>query len=182
MIDVHSSLIQTGVRVATPLALMVGLYLLFAGHNQPGGGFAAGLVFGAVVALRTVAGIRPPVTATATIAGGVLVVAAIAVLPVLVGNVLLDQWIWSVEFPVLGKIKTGTALVFDIGVTAIVVGLVVAVLDGLGGSVLGGTTLDRATLGGVESEVRPGTDPGLDPGGGSASDERVTTLIDGGAR
>ena len=36
---------------------MVGsLYLLFVGHNQPGGGFVGGIVAGAAVALRYVAG------------------------------------------------------------------------------------------------------------------------------
>ena len=29
--------------LATPLAMVVGIYLLFAGHDQPGGGFGAGL-------------------------------------------------------------------------------------------------------------------------------------------
>ena len=48
------------------LAVMVGsIYLLFAGHNQPGGGFVGGLVAGAAIALRYVAGgideVRPPV-------------------------------------------------------------------------------------------------------------------------
>ena len=47
-------------------AVMVGsLYLLFAGHNQPGGGFVGGIVAGAAVALRYVAGgideVRRPV-------------------------------------------------------------------------------------------------------------------------
>ena len=36
---------------------MVGsVYLLFAGHNQPGGGFVGGIVAGAAIALRYVAG------------------------------------------------------------------------------------------------------------------------------
>jgi hypothetical protein len=32
--------------------------------------------------------------------------------------------------PVLGTVKTGSALAFDLGVVAIVVGLIIAVLDG----------------------------------------------------
>ena len=36
---------------------MVGsLWLLFAGHNQPGGGFVGGIVAGAAVSLRYVSG------------------------------------------------------------------------------------------------------------------------------
>ena len=36
----------------TPIALVAAAYVLFAGHNQPGGGFAAGLMLGAVIVLR----------------------------------------------------------------------------------------------------------------------------------
>ena len=37
--------------------VMVGsIYLLFAGHNQPGGGFVGGLVAGAAISLRYIAG------------------------------------------------------------------------------------------------------------------------------
>ena len=39
-----------------PAVLVGSLYLLFAGHNQPGGGFVGGLVAGAAIALRYVAG------------------------------------------------------------------------------------------------------------------------------
>ncbi len=132
MISAQSAIVQTAVRAATPLALLVGTYLLFAGHNQPGGGFAGGLVFGAVVALRTVAGLQRPINVNRLIAAGVIIVVATAASSLLINGTLLDQQIESIELPVLGKIKAGSALPFDIGVTAIVIGLVVAVLDGLG--------------------------------------------------
>lgn len=131
MIASHSPIVTLGVRAATPLAILVGVYLLFAGHNNPGGGFAAGLVFGAVVTLRTVAGLQRPTHATGLLATGVAIVAAVAVAPLLWGDPLLDQAVISTEIPLLGKVKSGSALPFDIGVTAIVVGLVIALLDGL---------------------------------------------------
>ncbi|MEM7273193.1 MAG: MnhB domain-containing protein [Actinomycetota bacterium] len=132
MIREHSPVVELGVRAASPLAIMVGVYLLFAGHNNPGGGFAAGLVFGAVVALRTVAGLQRTDLALPLIAGGVIVAGLVAAAPLLWGDLMLDQQVWTVEVPVLGKVKSGTALFFDLGVTAIVIGLVMAVLDGLG--------------------------------------------------
>ena len=46
------------------------------------------------------------------------------------GEPLLDQVVVSWDVPVLGKVKTGSALVFDLGVVAVVVGLIVALLDG----------------------------------------------------
>ena len=132
MRSAQSTIVQTGVRAATPLAILVGTYLLFAGHNQPGGGFAGGLVFGAVLALRTVAGIQRPIPAARLISAGIIVIVLTAASSLLINGSLLDQQIVSTELPVLGKVKVGSALPFDIGVTAVVIGLVIAVLDGLG--------------------------------------------------
>ena len=132
MIERLPPIIRLGIRAASPFAAIVGCYLLFAGHNNPGGGFAAGLVFGAVLALRTIAGFHRPTYGTALVAAGAFVVAGVALLPLLWGDPLFDQQVLTVEAPLLGKIKTGTALLFDLGVTAIVVGTVIAVLDGLG--------------------------------------------------
>lgn len=137
MIASRSPLVRLGIRAASPLAIVVGLYVLFAGHNRPGGGFAAGLVFGAVITLRTIAGLQRPTHATGLIAGGVLIVAAVAVAPLLLGDPLLDQKVLSADLPLLGTVKSGSALPFDIGVTAIVVGLVIALLDGLSTRALG---------------------------------------------
>lgn len=140
MISAQSSIVATGVRVVSPLALMLAAFLFFAGHNQPGGGFAAGLVLGSVVALRMLAGLHPPSGAVTLLAVGGVICGAVAIFPMLGGDLLLDQFVSEGEFPVLGKIKGGSALVFDLGVTLIVVGLIIAVLEGLG-AVKGGIDL-----------------------------------------
>ncbi len=129
-------IIQLGIRVVSPLAIVLGVYLLFAGHNFPGGGFAAGLVFGAVAILRTIAGLQRPKYTTALIAFGVLLVSVVGILPVLWGDPLLDQQVTTFDMPLLGTVKTGTALPFDIGVSIIVVGLVAAIINGLSTSQL----------------------------------------------
>lgn len=132
MISVHSPIVAVGVRAVTPLAVVVAVYLFFAGHNQPGGGFSAGLVLGAVLSLRTVAGLYHPVHGSKLMAAGIMVAAAVALVPAVIGGGMLDMVIWSGELPLLGKVKTGSAAIFDIGVVLIVVGLIDAVLDGLG--------------------------------------------------
>ncbi len=131
MIASRSPIVRLGIRAATPMAIVVGTYLLFAGHNRPGGGFAAGLVFGAVITLRTVVGMQRPTHATGLLAAGAATVCAVAVAPLAWDLTLLDQKVVTATLPLLGKIKSGSALPFDIGVAAIVVGLVIAVLDGL---------------------------------------------------
>lgn len=131
MIRSRSAIVQLGIRAASPVAIVVGTYLLFAGHNRPGGGFAAGLVFGAVLTLRSVGGLQRPTHGFGLVAAGMAVVVAVAAAPVLFGAPLLDQQLLTVNLPIFGKVKAGTALVFDIGVTLIVLGLVIALLDGL---------------------------------------------------
>ena len=52
----RSLILDVIVRLVFHSALLLGLFLLFTGHNRPGGGFVGGLVAGAAVSLRYVAG------------------------------------------------------------------------------------------------------------------------------
>ena len=139
MIAGRSLVVRDGIRLASPLAFVVGTMLFFAGHNQPGGGFAAGLVFGSICALRSVTGLRVPKHPIRLMAIGGTIIGVVAVAPLFVGDVGLDQYVWETTLPILGKVKAGTALIFDLGVTLIVLGLIVAVLDGLGADELPGS-------------------------------------------
>jgi len=127
----RSVVVRTGIRVASPLALLVAIYLFFAGHNQPGGGFAAGLVLGAVVALRAVVGLVTPRRPSWILALGGSIAGAVAIAPMLFGHSLLDQVVVEGDVPVLGKVKGGSGLFFDLGVPILGVGLIVAVLEAL---------------------------------------------------
>lgn len=136
MIRRDSTVLVTAVRVASPLAVVVAVYLFFAGHNRPGGGFAAGLVLGAVISLRIIAGLQRPDRCIGALALGGVIAAAVALAPVVAGEPLLDQVVVETTLPILGKLKTGSAALFDLGVALIVVGTVMAVLDGLGATAL----------------------------------------------
>ena len=139
MIAGRSLVVRDGIRLASPLAAVVGTMLFFAGHNQPGGGFAAGLVFGSICALRSVVGLSVPSHPIRLMAIGGTIIGLVAVAPMFVGDVGLDMYVWEATLPILGKVKAGTALIFDFGVTLIVIGLIVAVLDGLGADELRGS-------------------------------------------
>jgi multisubunit Na+/H+ antiporter MnhB subunit len=137
MIARTSPIVKLAIQAASPIAVLIAAFALFAGHNRPGGGFAAGLLLGAIVVLRTVAGLQQPRHAFTLLAIGGVIVGATAIAPLLWGDVLLDQALFEwTDVALLGTVKTGTSLVFDVGVTAVVVGLVVAVLDGLGATSL----------------------------------------------
>jgi multisubunit Na+/H+ antiporter MnhB subunit len=134
----RSLIVDTTLRLVFDAAMVLAVYLLFAGHNQPGGGFIGGLVAGAAIALRYVAGgpdavhhllVVPPWT---LLGGGLAVSATTALVPVLAGLPALDQRAWTLNPPLLGEVKVTSATIFDSGVFLIVVGLVLMVFEGLG--------------------------------------------------
>ena len=135
----RSLILETSVGAIFHTALLFSLFLLFVGHNAPGGGFIGGLVAGAAMVLRYVDSgqqgvrdamrVRPQVLLGAGLAAAVLTGAV----PWVTGSGFLEAGKLSVDVPVLGTVKTTSALPFDIGVYLVVVGLVLAVLDFLGG-------------------------------------------------
>ena len=132
-----SPLLDETVRLATPIVLVTSLYLLFAGHNAPGGGFIGGLVAAAAVFLRYVTrgstgrGISR-VPFEVLLGTGLLVSLAAGVSSVVAGDAFMEAWTFEEELPVLGTVKFTTSLPFDIGVYLVVLGLAVAVVDSLG--------------------------------------------------
>jgi multisubunit Na+/H+ antiporter MnhB subunit len=119
--------------------LIGSLYLLFVGHNQPGGGFVGGLVAGAAIALRFIAGGLDEVRGLSrfkpwTILGAGLMLAALtAAVPVVLGDPVMSSALWEADVPLLGTVKTTSALLFDTGVYILVVGLIFMVFEAFGG-------------------------------------------------
>ena len=134
----RSVVLETAVRLIFHTVLVFSLYLLFAGHNQPGGGFVGGLVAGAAFVLRYVAGGRAalkaavPVDPGIPVGGGLVLAAGTGMGAWLFGGQFLESGKISLDLPVLGLLKVTSALPFDTGVYLVVVGLVLAVLRTLG--------------------------------------------------
>jgi multicomponent Na+:H+ antiporter subunit A len=137
----RSILLEVVVRLLFHAIVVVSIYLLFAGHNLPGGGFAGGLVAGMAFVARYLAGGRfelgaaAPLDAGKVLGTGLLVVVATAVVPLFFGvDALTSTW-FEGEVPVLGHVEFVTSTFFDIGVYLVVVGLVLDVLRSLGAEV-----------------------------------------------
>lgn len=144
MIQRPSVILDLGVRILLPLLATFSLYLLFAGHNAPGGGFTAGLVAGASLALPYLQsgpdGVRRMLRCEPTVLLGVgIAVATLTAVAGLAGGELLTSGGFEWKLPVLGKVKATSALIFDIGVFLVVVGLVSAALESLGPDTRAGT-------------------------------------------
>lgn len=137
----RSILLEVVVRLTFHATIVVSIYLLFAGHNLPGGGFAGGLVAGLALVGRYLAGGRyelsaaAPVGAGAVLGTGMLLAAGTAAVPLLLGADALTSAFIKTELPVLGPVEFVTSTIFDIGVYLIVVGLVLDVLRSLGAEV-----------------------------------------------
>jgi multisubunit Na+/H+ antiporter MnhB subunit len=118
--------------------LVGAVYLLFAGHNQPGGGFVGGLVVGTAITLRYLAGGLAEVRGLTrvrpwTILGlGLLVAAGTAAASLVTGHEALESAVIDVDIAVIGHVETTTALFFDIGVFLLVVGLVLMMFEAFG--------------------------------------------------
>lgn len=134
----RSIILDVSTRIITASAMVLSIYLLAAGHNQPGGGFIGGLVGGAAIALAYVGGGLDQVRGLVrfhpwTVLGTGLVLATLAaIVPMLVGGAVLEQDFVTLHPPVLGAVKVTSALFFDTAVYAVVVGTVLMAFEALG--------------------------------------------------
>ncbi|NLV55501.1 MAG: DUF4040 domain-containing protein [Acidimicrobiales bacterium] len=114
------------------------IYLLLAGHNQPGGGFAGGIVAGAAVALRYISGGIESVRRLSRskpwtpLGVGLITAAGAAIVPLLFGGSVLESGVHTLDVPVLGEVKLTSALAFDTGVFLVVIGLAMMVFESFG--------------------------------------------------
>jgi multicomponent Na+:H+ antiporter subunit B len=127
-------------RTAAPLIVIVMLvfavFVLLRGHNAPGGGFIAGLIAAAAMAVYGMAA-GPDLVRKAmqlrpmAIAGIGVCLAAVSGLPALFTGAPFLTGLWT--FPMLGRteVALSTPLLFDIGVFLTVFGTVSAVVLGL---------------------------------------------------
>lgn len=134
----RSVILDTLVDLIIRTALVFALFLLFTGHNAPGGGFVGGLVAGTALILRYVAGGRDAVVelswmpAEVTMGVGLSISIATGALGWLWGSAFLESAKLEVDVPVLGMVEASSTLPFDIGVFVVVLGLTGALIDALG--------------------------------------------------
>ncbi|WP_426979549.1 Na+/H+ antiporter subunit A [Pseudarthrobacter sp. O4] len=137
----RSIIFEVVTRMIFHSMIVFSVYLLLAGHNLPGGGFAGGLTAGLALTMRYLAGGRyelreaTPVSAGALLGIGLATAAASGVAPLLLGGQVFQSAIIELWLPVFGDIKFVTSTLFDIGVYTVVVGLALDVLRSLGAEI-----------------------------------------------
>jgi multicomponent Na+:H+ antiporter subunit A len=134
----RSVLFEVVTRAIFHTMIVYAVFLLFAGHNAPGGGFAAGLVVGIALTVRYLAGGRyelgeaAPVHPGLLLGTGLFLSAGVGLAALVAGQEVLESFIVHLDVPVLGHVKLVTSLFFDVGVMLVVVGLVLDILRTLG--------------------------------------------------
>jgi multicomponent Na+:H+ antiporter subunit B len=134
----QSILLRAAARPILLLQLLLSLFLLFRGHNEPGGGFSGGLLAAAAIALYATAFDVERARAFMRMAphammGYGLSLAALSGLlaPWLDFPYMTGVWGASLSIPVVGKVSVGTPLFFDIGVYLTVIGMTTMVIFAL---------------------------------------------------
>jgi multicomponent Na+:H+ antiporter subunit A len=156
----RSVMFEVVTRTIFHAMVVFGLFLLFSGHNAPGGGFAAGLMVGIALAVRYLAGGRyelgeaMPVRPGLLLGTGLFLSAGVGLAALLTGNAVLESFIRDIEVPVLGKIHLVTSLFFDVGVMLVVVGLVLDLLRTLGAEIDRQGELSARDVEGAGTEAR----------------------------
>ncbi|AIB42601.1 monovalent cation/H+ antiporter subunit A [Pseudomonas sp. FP1911] len=126
------------VRLLLPIALVVSFYLFMRGHNQPGGGFVAGLVMSVAFILQYMVAGTQWVEAQMSLRPmrwmgfGLLSATLTGLGALFAGYPFLTTHTWHFSLPLLGDIHIASALFFDVGVYAMVVGSTLLMLTALG--------------------------------------------------
>ncbi|MCE8033485.1 monovalent cation/H+ antiporter subunit A [Billgrantia tianxiuensis] len=135
-------------QILLPLALLVSVYIFLRGHNQPGGGFIAGLITATALLLQYMARgydwtrERLPLSYPVVAVSGLAVALATGLGSWLFGYPFLTSAFGHFHLPLIGEFELATAMLFDVGVYLAVVGATLMILVNLGRV----TTVNRPTL------------------------------------
>lgn len=131
-------LLQSVAKVAFVIIITFSLYLFFAGHNQPGGGFIGALMAAAALVLIAIAfGMEfvekvLPVDYRKLIAVGISIAFLTGMGSFVFDVPFLTQAFGYFELPVMGKTELTTAMLFDLGVYLSVIGVTMNIIFTVG--------------------------------------------------
>ena len=131
----HSLMPVVLTRVIMPVVLMVGFFIFLRGHNEPGGGFIAGLIVSIAFVMQYMASgfswtserLRYPYHGV--IGAGVLIAGLTGVGSWFFGKPFLTSDFTYVRIPPFEKFELATAALFDLGVFLAVFGAVMLSLE-----------------------------------------------------
>jgi len=129
-INAHPMMLVIATRVLFPLVLVVAAFVFLRGHNEPGGGFIAGLIVAIALIMQYIASgynwaaDRMRVDSHVLIGTGVLIAGLTGVVSLIFGWPFLTSTYTYVHLPIVGEFELASAMAFDLGVFLSVVGVV----------------------------------------------------------
>jgi multicomponent K+:H+ antiporter subunit A len=135
--DRHPLMMVVVTRVLMPIAIVVGLYIFLRGHNEPGGGFVAGLVIAIALLMQYMASgfawtqARKRIEYHTMIGLGVVIAGLTGVGSWLAGVPFLTSSFTYIHLPPIEEFELATAMLFDLGVFLTVLGAVMLMLYSL---------------------------------------------------
>ena len=136
--DTHPTIMAALSRLLLPLTLLVSTFIFLRGHNQPGGGFIAGLITAVALIQQYLSnGVtwtqgRLSTNMHPLIGTGLLIATLTGVASLAFGYPFLTSAFTHVHWPVVGDFELASALAFDLGVYLVVVGATLLILVHLG--------------------------------------------------
>ncbi|MCK0097441.1 monovalent cation/H+ antiporter subunit A [Yoonia sp. F2084L] len=133
--DMHPMMMVVLTRGMMPVVMMVGFYIFLSGHNEPGGGFIAGLIVSIGMVMQYMASgfswasARLKYPYHGVIGAGVLVAGFTGIGSWFVDKPFLTSDFTYVRIPPFEKFELATAALFDVGVFLSVVGAVMLSLE-----------------------------------------------------
>src|SRR5690606_40284382 len=105
-----------------PVIIVLAAYLFLRGHDQPGGGFAAGIVMSIGFILQYMAGgtrwteERLRILPLKWIGFGLVIAVAIGIVPQIMGYPFMTTGFQYADIPFIGTVPMASALIFALGV------------------------------------------------------------------
>jgi len=159
--DRHPMMLVVATRVLLPISILVGIYIFLRGHNEPGGGFIAGLVVSIALLMQYIASgfawaeARQRIDYHAFIGAGVVIAGATGIGAWFASRPFLTSDFGYFRIPPFEKFELATAMAFDLGVFLTVIGAVMLTLASL--------TRIAIRAGGTVNAAPMDTDPSAAP-------------------
>jgi len=130
-------ILQTAAKVLVFIILTFAIYVMFAGHHNPGGGFVGGLITASAIVLLLMAfdarSVREmlPMDFKKVGAAGVLIAVLTGAAPLVMDLPFLFHKHTTTHLPFVGDVELASAVLFDIGVFLAVLGTTMTIITSI---------------------------------------------------
>lgn len=137
---INDVILQTTSKVVFFIIILFAIHLFFAGHYHPGGGFVGGLMTsGAIVLLLLAFDIKTvakgfPIDYKILIGIGLLFAIGTAAGSLIFNVPFFTHVFGDVYLPIFGETGLHTAMLFDLGVYLVVIGVTMTIIQTIGES------------------------------------------------